>query len=246
MISRSIIGIPCREQELVRGGTQLGVLPHYITSILAAGGVPLLVPLIAEEVALREAYENLDGILLTGGEDIDPLLYDEEPHEKLGKIDPRRDFLEGAFVRWAKRDKKPILGICRGMQILNVVLGGSLYQDLAAQCGLEGYSNEVRGGNSGQIMNLTEGRVSKLLGRNQLCINVSHHQAVKEVGSELKVVGRDQNGVIEVVEYKGDWFCIGLQCHPEALWQSDVPEFLELFKELVQESRQFAAIKGAL
>lgn len=239
MMQRPIIGIPSREQELARGDTQVGVLPHYINSISAAGGVPVLLPLITEELALKEAYAVLHGILLTGGEDIDPFLYGEKPHEKLGKIDPRRDSLESALIRWAKDDKKPLMAICRGMQLLNVTLGGSLIQDLEAQCGLRGYSNERGEKKSNQIMNLTDGRISKLLGRNQICINVSHHQAIKEVAPELKVVGRDQNGVIEAVEHNGDWFCIGLQCHPEALWQGDSPEFLELFREFVQESGSF-------
>lgn len=107
---------------------------RYVHAVMAAGGVPVLIPLLAEDPAtLRAIYERIDGVLIPGGVDIDPAYYRTPRHEKLGRLDPARDTSELVIARWAVKDAKPLLGLCRGLQVLNVALGGSLWQDLAEE-----------------------------------------------------------------------------------------------------------------
>ena len=108
---------------------------RYSRAVAAAGGLPLMVPLLEEEDTLRAIYDRLDGVLLPGGVDLDPATYGEAPLPTCGRLDPARDRVELAFARWAIEDGKPLFGLCRGLQIVNVALGGTLYQDIAAQRG---------------------------------------------------------------------------------------------------------------
>lgn len=129
-----IIGITCRTIVDTNGNPPLvGVRRGYVEAVLDAGGVPVLIPPGVNGDVLRHMYEAFDGVLLGGGADIDPALYNQAPHPKLGALEPERDRTEFTLVRWALTDSKPLFAICRGMQVLNVALGGTLYQDLGSQ-----------------------------------------------------------------------------------------------------------------
>jgi len=138
-VSRPLIGIPAQTLQAI-DGIPAG-LPHswamnarYYTAVADTGGAPVMVPLLTRDAdALRAVYDQLDGVLLAGGVDMDPESFGEQPHPRLGRTDPARDAVELQLARWAVEDRKPILGLCRGHQVLNVALGGTLWQDIAAQ-----------------------------------------------------------------------------------------------------------------
>lgn len=239
-----IIGIPSRERT-VEDLRTIGVGASYIEAITAAGGIPFLIPLLDNERSIKALYDLTDGLLFAGGEDVDPSLYNEEPHEKLGDVSPARDFLEKTLIHLAKADKKPILAICRGIQIVNASLGGTLYQDLPSQRGIKGHRSE--GADrwihcSDKIDVASESRLAGLLGCGQLEVNSLHHQAVKDVAPGMQIAAQSADGVIEAIESTDkSWFALGLQCHPETLWQERDTCWRTVFKEFIDQAAQFAS-----
>src|SRR5687768_14055527 len=137
-MTRPLIGITTQTLHAIDGipgGLPQSVVinQRYYQAAAMPGAAPVLIPLLDELEALRAIYERLDGILIPGGVDVDPAAFGETPHERLGRIDPARDRVEIQLVKWAVEDRKPVLGLCRGLQVINVALGGTLYQDLEAQ-----------------------------------------------------------------------------------------------------------------
>lgn len=194
---------------------------RYVHAVMASGGVPVLVPLLAEDPAtLREIYERLDGVLVPGGVDIDPAYYRTERTDKLGRLDPARDTSELVMARWAVRDGKPFLGLCRGLQVLNVALGGSLWQDLAEErpdslkhdffptAGWErdhlAHEVDVR----------ADSRLGAAIGGGAVPVNSMHHQGVRQLGYGLVSTAVAPDGLIEGIEAE-EGFAVGVQWHPE-------------------------------
>jgi putative glutamine amidotransferase len=137
-MSRPLIGVTTQTLQAIDGipeGLPNSVVMNqrYYHAVASAGGAPVLVPLLDDLEALRAIYERTDGILLPGGVDVDPAAFGEKRHDRLGRIDPARDRVEIQLVRWAVEDDKPLLGLCRGLQVINVALGGTLYQDLETE-----------------------------------------------------------------------------------------------------------------
>lgn len=176
--------------------------------------------------------ERLDGLLLTGGADINPSLYGEDPHPRLGQVSDTRDSWEMALVHAAQRRKKPILAICRGIQILNVALGGTLLQDLPTQhpSDINHDPDRPRDSRTHPIALAAESSLARALGVTRLTVNSVHHQAISRVAPDLRVVATAPDGVIEGVESAADsaWWCVGVQWHPEELiateegWDRDI------------------------
>jgi len=211
----------------------------YIESVVAAGGAPLLMPLIEEVEVLRSLYDRLDGLLLAGGRDVSPEYYGEEPHPLLGEIDLLRDQVELQLARWAAEEGKPILGICRGMQVLNVALGGSLYQDIAAQLGGDivhdiSYKCENWTHMGHELQVAPESRLAEVFGTTVFPINSLHHQSLKTIAPALQPVGWAPDGVVELVEGRNGHYMIGVQCHPEALQAAADPRWQALFRNFVE------------
>jgi putative glutamine amidotransferase len=190
---------------------------------------------------LRQLYDLLDGLLLPGGEDVDPALYGEARHEKCGPSSPELDEVELTLARWAVDDGKPVLAICRGIQVLNVALGGTLYQDIAAQ--IPGGAEHVkhrRGPRDflAHTATITHGsRLALILGATSLPVNSLHHQAVKDVAPGLAVVAQTPDGIIEAMEVPEHPFAIGVQWHPEELVDVDARS-QKLFDALVVACRR--------
>lgn len=236
---RPLIGISCRlAQDNTWSPALVGVRRGYVDAILAAGGMPVLIPPQLDQSALQAMYELLDGVLLSGGADIDPGLYGEEPHPQLGAVEPERDATELVLTRWAVADGKAVLAICRGMQMLNVALGGTLYQDLPSQY-LSSFDHEA-GVNQqtwrqpDHVLMLDESsRLAEVLRTATPVVNSLHHQALKDIGSTLKVVGRAPDGVVEAIEGTGEAFVVGVQCHPEELWQATDTRWQHVFRTFV-------------
>ncbi len=211
----------------------------YIDAVLQVGGAPLLIPPLLDAATLRTIYERLDGVLLAGGGDIAPNHYGDQPHERLGTIDPPRDLTELRLARWAAAEGKPLLGICRGVQLINVALGGSLYQDIPSQIDTTidhnlSYTREDWTFLAHPIAIAADSRLARLLGTTHLMINSLHHQAVRRVAVGLRAVAWAPDGVIEALESEGPTFIIGVQGHPEALQATVDPRWQNLFAAFVQ------------
>jgi putative glutamine amidotransferase len=211
----------------------------YVDAVLRAGGAPLLIPPVTDEATLRVLYERLDGILLAGGGDIAPSNYGDQPHEKLGLVDAARDESELPIARWAVAEGKPLLGICRGVQVINVALGGTLYQDIPTQISPSlshtlSYEREDWTYMAHEIRIAPDSRFARVMGVQAMTINSLHHQSVRDLAPGLRAVAWAPDGIIEAVEGQGGSFLLGVQCHPEALqaaadtrWQSLFLAFID-------------------
>ena len=212
---------------------------RYCRAVTLVGGAPVLVPLLADdETTMRALYERLDGLLIPGGVDMDPGTYGEEIRPEVGRLDPARDEVELTLTRWAIADGLPLLGLCRGAQVINVAMGGTLYQDIAAQCpgAMRHDCYPTRGFARTHLaheIELTPGtRLREALEHPSVRVNSMHHQSVKALGEGLVVSAVAPDGVVEAVEGTGDGFLIGVQWHPEVFEAHD-PSTRHLFREFV-------------
>lgn len=197
----------------------------YVTSLENAGLVPLVVPPLRNDDAARAIVSRVDGILLTGGEDVEPALYGQERNEKSGVANEPRDRTEIALVLAAREMGKPILAICRGPQVLNVALGGTLIQDIPSQVpgALEHNSPDKRAGRVHDVTIDEGSMIAAAIGASRIQVNSLHHQSVMDVAPELKVTARAPDGIVEGVESIDDaWWVMGVQWHPEEM--NDAPE----------------------
>lgn len=215
----------------------------YTDSILEAGGKPVLIPLMPDDVA-EEMLSVVDGLLFPGGVDVDPRWYDERPSIHLGRVNPLLDSLEIYLARKALALGLPILGICRGCQVVNVAAGGSLVQDIPTQIGgaMKHSQQAPRWYGTHEVI-LEEGSlVSKIHGTRRLVVNSFHHQSIKTPGDGFTVTARALDGVAEAAEAK-QGFRLLLQWHPEAMWSND-RVFLEPFKALCRAAQGKAGCSG--
>lgn len=235
---RPLIGIPTRtiKDESVR---RFAVLDTYCRGVELAGGAPIGIPLELSDDSLRTIFSHLDGLLFAGGVDIAPKEYGETTEDYCGDIEPARDATELTLARWALKDSKPILGICRGIQLLNVAAGGSLYQDVFAQLDVELPHQHQKGEPYNQLKHSVQldpdSRVAHALGDNEIMVNSLHHQALKQVAPSFRIVGRAPDGIVEAIEGIDDRYVIGVQFHPEWLLDDD-RRMLNLFQDFVQAS----------
>ncbi|NJD01795.1 MAG: gamma-glutamyl-gamma-aminobutyrate hydrolase family protein [Ruminiclostridium sp.] len=208
----------------------------YVEGVNQAGGFAVLLPLSVDETLLGAAIDRCDGFLLSGGPDIDARYFGELNYPFNGSINPARDEMEIYIAQHAVEAGKPVLGICRGIQVLNVALGGSLYQDIHSQIkdrDLLKHSQEAP--EWYPIHDVSIVKDSKLwscYGKENLGVNSFHHQAVKIPGKGLQPVSWSPDGIIEAVEHENHVFAVGVQWHPELMWQMDI-EALKLFEAFV-------------
>jgi putative glutamine amidotransferase len=201
---------------------------RYVQVLTAAGAVPWVIPLLqGEEATMRAIYERLDGLFLPGGVDVDPAAYGESRGPLCGRTDPERDWTELLFLRWALADGKPVLAVCRGAQLVNVAVGGSLYQDVAAQHpeAIKHDHYPVDGRRRDELaheVRIAPGsRLQRVLGTDTLLVNSMHHQGIARLAPGLVAVATSPDGLIEGVEGVTDQFLIGVQWHPEDLVDVD-------------------------
>jgi len=195
----------------------------YSRAVVHAGGAPVIVPAAHQARTLADLLERLDGLLLSGGPDVHPRFYREQPLPGLGEVDEPLDRMELAAARQAHDRGLPILGICRGIQTLNVALGGTLYQDIATQvpdC-IEHLQKAAKDVNTHQVVIETNSRLQAVLGRTRIWVNGKHHQAVKKTGKGLRVSARAPDGVVEALEDPTKPFVVAVQWHPEGTWRTD-------------------------
>jgi putative glutamine amidotransferase len=222
--------------------TIYGQFHTYTDAVVRAGGAPFILPLVDDEQVLRTLYDKCDGLLLSGGHDLDMIAEENTPGARLQvkvSTSPRRDKQEIQMVKWAVADNKPVLGICRGMQLINVALGGTLHHHLPDDMPtsndheLSAHEKDFRH-IAHQLSLEPESQLARMLGTTQIAANTLHHQAVNKLGGGLVVTARSEDGVVEGIELPGKRFIIGVQSHPEALEESIEPLWRNLFDAFVK------------
>jgi putative glutamine amidotransferase len=220
---------------------------RYFHAATAAGAVPWMIPLLDDDLpTLRAIYERLDGVLIPGGVDINPAEYGESVRPECGNLDPARDLVELQLVRWAIAEGKPVLGLCRGLQIINVSQGGTMWQDLASQNSAfhkhdffptAGFERD----HIAHEVTVVEGsRLSQMLDCVRCPVNSMHHQGIKTLGRDLLVSATADDGLIEAIEGRNDGFCIGVQWHPEVFEMTD-PQTRQLFGAFIDAAATWSA-----
>lgn len=232
---RPLIGLTTALRQDSPGIMSAGIRRTYVQAVLDAGGLPVLIPPAPEDV-LRETFFRLDGLLLPGGGDVAPAHYGEPPHPKLGAVEPERDELELALCRLALAGDKPLLAICRGIQVMNVATGGTLYQDIPSQHQTAiGHASDLslaRNYIAHNVLIEPGSHLANLVGSEPLAVNSWHHQALKDIGRGLVVTGRAPDGIVEAVEASGHRFAVGVQFHPEDLYPTSA-RVQQLFRGFV-------------
>lgn len=225
---------------------------RYFHAATAAGAVPWMIPLLDDDLpTLRAIYDRLDGVLIPGGVDINPAEYGEAVRPECGNLDPARDLVELQLVRWAIEDGKPVLGLCRGLQIINVSQGGTMWQDLASQnpafhkhdyFPTAGFERD----HLAHEVSLVGGtRLSQILESTRCPVNSMHHQGIKTMGQKLAVSATADDGLIEAIETTTDAFCVGVQWHPEVFEMTE-PHTRLLFGAFIEAATTWAAANSAI
>ena len=217
----------------------------YINSILKNGGVPYLIPVTDDVEVLRQIVAQLDGIVFTGGEDFAPAYYGKEEHEKLGEVNVTRDTYDLTLLKLATDRNIPTLGICRGLQLINVGMGGTLYQDLPAEKPSDiNHRQEEEGTVPTHSVSVVEGSVMhNIFGKQEIQVNTFHHQAIDKLAPGLKIVGWSNDSVPELIEAYPHRQILGTQFHPEIFTAAGDVLMGKLFKFLVNKADTFKMAK---
>jgi putative glutamine amidotransferase len=218
------------------GAPLFGLMRSYVDAVAAAGGIPLLIPLGLDSDDLPLILRRIDGLILPGGGDIDPAAYHGEAHQEVRGIDEDRDRIEINLARHAVQTRKPFLAICRGHQVLNVALGGTMWEDLASQVPghirHDYYGVGARTDRPHTVQVRRGSHLAAILNSEEVPVNSLHHQGLRDLASELSVSAIAPDGLVEGVEIEGHPFGIGVQWHPENLVGID-PAMLNLFVSLI-------------
>lgn len=224
---------------LFKGYPRLMLNRDYPRSIEQAGGIPVVLPLTESYEVALEQVRAVDGILLSGGQDVDPLIYGQEPHEKLANISPERDAFELLLLRAAVELKKPVMGICRGSQIMNAHFGGTLFQDNSMKDGA--YIKHSQAANPQQpIHHVTveaDSFLGKAVGQTEFLINSFHHQSIDKVAPGFKVIAMSKDGIVEGIESTTDHFMFAVQWHPEMMSRENT-QAQQIFKAYVNHVKE--------
>lgn len=226
---RPIIGITGNYEDLT---CKLG--QGYYKSVAAAGGVPVIIPPVADQDVLVNTLNHIDALILSGGGDVNPLFVGEEPSPRLRGINQERDLPEMLITRLAYNRQIPILGICRGIQMLALAFGGKVAQDISIQANIKHSQDAERSELTHSVKIVEDSLLYKIYGQEKLLVNSFHHQAVKEPGDKFRVVAKSTDGIVEAMESSEFKSIIGVQWHPECF-----DDGLPLFKWLVEEAKDF-------
>ena len=217
----------------------------YVQSVLKTGGIPYLIPVTDDVEVLRQIVNQLDGLVMTGGEDIAPLYYGEQNHPQLGEINAERDVYDLTLVKLAIEHNVPILGICRGLQLINVAMGGTLYQDLPSQVSKRINHRQESGKTlAHKVLVVPNTQTSRILKVDSIHVNSLHHQAIKNLAPGLKTAGKSIDGVVEMVEAYPTRQILAVQFHPEYFTAEGDTLMSKFFQFLIHKADTFQLAKG--
>lgn len=240
-MKKPLIGITTRNGKDADGHQTISIQHSYVNAITQAGGVAIPIPSVLPKENFMQLYSQLDGILFSGGGDISLDYFNGLDHPRIDGIDDARDSTELTLMRSAANDGKPILGICRGAQVMNIALGGTLYTHIIDQ--LPGAIDHDYPGNMRRVIvhpvNVDETtRAAEIFGETLLKVNSLHHQGLKAIAPPLRVAGHAPDGLVEVVELPDHPFAVSVQWHPE--WLTDQQPTRNLFKAFVDAATRNA------
>jgi len=232
---KPLIGITTNQSHNVNWQPTIMLMQSYVNAVIQAGGVPVLIPSLIAEDGWDVVYSRLDGILFSGGGDIALEHFPGEPHPRINEVDPARDAIELNLVKTAASDGKAFLGICRGCQVVNVALGGTLYTHIPDQ--LPNALDHDYPGNKRTILvhevKIEEGtRLADIYGEPIINVNSLHHQGLREIAPSLRAAGQAPDGLVEAIELRDHPFGIAVQWHPE--WLTDQESTRNLFRKFIQ------------
>ena len=238
--SRPLIVLGASTED-IRGLPRVRLNERYLNGVELGGGLPLLAPATASLVPSIAEYAH--GIVLVGGEDVDPSRYGADRHPATEAPDPRRDDMELALVLAARQARLPVLAICRGLQVLNVALGGTLVQDIPSQrpASLAHDPRAPRDQRSHAVSITGGSRLAGVIGCTEMSVNTLHHQCIDQPGEGLRVVARSSDDIAEAAESTDPaWWAVGVQWHPEELLTTEQPWDRQLFTAFVEAARRYA------
>ena len=239
-MSKPVIGIVASltgsDPDLRPSCKRVSLTNAYVLSVLGSGGVPLLIPPVSDDAVIAEMIARTDGLLISGGNDLSPLTYGEEPCKKQGGFSLERDHIDLTAIAEAYRQHKPMLGICRGIQSLNVAFGGTLYQDLAQedQFTVKHYQDGAFSAPSHTVLLKKDCALFPILGE-KIVVNSFHHQAVKEIAKGFLAGAYSKDGVVEEIEKEDSLFVMGIQWHPEVMTADGDPKMKKIFDLFVEK-----------
>lgn len=210
------------------------MLPGYMKVLEACGALPVMLPLTTDTEELDDCFRLCDGILMTGGHDVDPKLYGEHAKATCGTACSSRDQMETYLFKKALEEDKPVFGICRGVQLMNVLLGGTLYQDLPTEypSGTEHHMTPPYDKPIHKVDVVSGTKLSDIIGAGEHAVNSYHHQAIKELAPGVEAMAYSEDGLVEAISVPGKSFLVGVQWHPEFAFESD-PECKKLVQAFV-------------
>jgi putative glutamine amidotransferase len=241
-----LIGITTADFTREFGKPYHGAYARNAWAIADAGGLPVYIPTGLPEAVLRALYERVDAVLLPGGPDVDPSYYGAERHPETKVIDDARDTLELTLARWTYQDDRPLFGICRGHQVMNVAFGGTLIQDIPSEVVtdfIHDTPDELPRSTIQHDVSLDpNSRLATILGSSSVAVNSLHHQSVQKPAPGIKITGYSPDGVIESLEAPDKHFVLSVQWHPEDLYTND-DSMKQLFASFIEAARESAARK---
>lgn len=234
---RPLIGITTHRRDSDEGKRDVfGLMTPYVESVRRSGGLPVMIPLGLDDSEVGELFERIDGFVFSGGGDIDPAVLGVDPHDKMYGFDSDRDRIELDLIRRAVKEDKPFLGICRGIQVMNVALGGTLYGDIASQAPAplkhDYFPGYPRNHMAHPVSIGEETMLARAIQTPVVEVNSLHHQAIKDAAPAAVVAARAPDGIVEAIEAPGRRFAVGVQWHPE--WLQDRDDMRRLFAALVK------------
>jgi len=238
-MSLALIGITCG-MKTKEGKTSISIPEPYIQAVFKAGGLPVIIPTTVSAAELDALRQRLDGLLLTGGADVNPSRFNGKSHHKVYGIDEQRDEVEINLVKLATSTNWPFLGICRGIQVINVALGGTLYTDIMDQMPdalkHDYYPNYDRDFVAHPVQIETGSALAHILGGSSVGVNSLHHQGIEKMAASLRPIAAAPDHLVEAVELPGHPFGLGVQWHPEAM--PDSPQMQALFRAFIEAARK--------